>query len=189
MRPIFYFALVITIFTIVGCSSFRKLLVERGDSKEAIQNAILDFSKSCKLYKKDSVFSISAMLLEDNDELLVVRIGKFGSKLLLRDSVKAGSYGLFPSRYFEKDGKLFFWRDKSFPLTKEVLSVLTKYNLILFGKKGDNQYPEYIIDERQKAAHYYFCKGNLAKYKRVVTNVGIGYYPAPDVTCGSIENE
>jgi hypothetical protein len=44
-----------------GCTSVKNSLIKTGENSRdmVIHNAILDFSNSCKLYKNDSVFSVS----------------------------------------------------------------------------------------------------------------------------------
>ena len=92
--------LLLIIFLLCGCVSLKKEMTQTGENMQAvaIHNAILDFSKSCKLYKNDSVFSVN-------------------------------------------------------------------------------------FNDSDKGADYYFCKNNLSKYKRVVTNIGLGYYKPPKLKC------
>lgn len=92
-----------------------------------------------------------------------------------------GSKGRLPSRYIEKNGKLFFWWDDDYSLTENTLAVFNKYNLLQGDKNGTIKVPDSIIDDAEKAAHYYFCKEDLSKYKRVITNKGVGYYDAPNL--------
>lgn len=158
--------------------------VQAGDEIDVvIHTALLDFSNNRRLYKKDSVFSIWIYQKDDNEDLLVVSIGRDYSKLLLTDSSKVGSKGKLPSRFIEKDMKLFYWWDDDYSLTDEALAVFQKYNLLQDDEGGLIQVPDFEIDDAQKDAHYYFCKNDLTKYKRVITNIGIGYYEAPDLKC------
>src|SRR5690554_3906913 len=202
MKTNFLF-LVTTFFLIQGCASIKSELIQKGGSNEAIQNAIKDFSNSkSRLYKKNSVFFISyydtlnRMKLEKIDdsnakwiegepykEIVAVSLGINPSNLLLTEKIKIGSKGKLPSRYFEKDGKLFFWWDDDFPLTQETLDIYVKYNILQDDEDGLIKLPGYTIDDTQKGVDYYFCKNNLTNYKKIITNKGIGYYDAPMLDC------
>lgn len=179
------FILLILITTIIeGCSTAKKAFVKSGDSlDDAIQTAILNFSTIRKLYKKDSVFSVGISELVNNKDLIVVGVRKNNRKLLLTKDAKVGSKGKLPSRYIEKDGKLFFWWDDNYPLTEDALAIFNKYNLLQDDKDGAIKIADFIIDDAQKAAHYYFCKNDIFSYKRVITNKGIGYYDPPSLKC------
>jgi len=175
-----------TIVVLASCSSFKGELKKTSDKEAIIDNAIVDFMGTKKLYKKDTIFSIKVLELTDNNEILVVRISKNNMKILMTKDIKIGSKtNKIPTRYFEKDGKLFFWWDDNYPLTEKTLQVFDRYNLLQDDEDGWVKFPESIIDETQKAAHYYFCKEDLATYKRVITNKGIGYYDTPKLNCNS----
>lgn len=175
---------------------------QTGGKIEIIQNAILDFSNTCRLYEKDSIFSVSyedsvyRMVLDKLNNrnykwirgeilegLVAVSIVADYNSFLLTKEIKVGSKGKLPSRYIEKNGKLFYWWDNDYPLTKEALNVYHKYNLLQDDKGGEIKFPNFTIDDNQKAAHYYFCKENLIKYKKIITNEGIGYYNIPKLNC------
>ena len=187
-----------------GCGVFKKKLAQSGGHKEAIENAVLDFSNTSKLYELDSVFSVSVheplyrMVLEETnhegskwvegepyDGIVAVSILASYNKLLLTDSSKIGSKGVgIPTRYIEKNGKLFYWRDDDYPLTQEVLAVLREYNLLVNNDlDGVVELYDFKINDDQKGVHYYFCKNNLTKYKKVTTNKAMGYYDPPNLNC------
>jgi hypothetical protein len=176
-----FILLYLILLAIGGCATFRDELFQTGDRNEVILNAILDYSKTTSLYKRDSVFSVKTGEI-DND-ILIVRIGKNNMKLLLTDSIVVGAKGKFPSRYIEKDGKLFFWWDDNVPLTEDMLAVLYRYSQIQDDDDGLIQFPDFVINESLKAAHYYFCKNDLTVYKKVITNKGVGYYSPPNLKC------
>ena len=118
------YLLLLTFFILLqnsSCASFRKEMIQIGDEKEAIQNAILDFSNTSGLYKKNNVFSLSyhdilyRMVLEKTDDgngkwvegepykkIVAVSISANSSKILITDSTKVGDKGKIPSRYFEQ---------------------------------------------------------------------------------------
>ena len=207
MKTSWLLFLISVILLIESCApfkgnSFRKELNQTGDKKEVIQNAILDFSNNGKLYKKDSVFIVSYLdtvhkmalkKLDDRNyswnkgeaykDIVAVNIIVSYDQFLLTEDVKVGSKGVLPSRYIEKDDKLFFWWDDDYPLNEKTLDVFHKYNLLQDDKGGTIKYLDFTIDDAQKGADYYFCKNDLTKYKKVITNIGIGYYDAPDLKC------
>lgn len=173
------FCVLIAILTL-SCASFKKQLIKSGGRNEAIQNAILDFS-STNLYHRDTVFSVRA---SSEDDPLIVRVGKNSTKLLFTADIKAGlKSNVLPSRFVEKGGKLFIWWDDNYPLTEEAIAVFQKYNLFQDDEGGLITVPNFTTDDSKKAAHYYFCKNDLTKYKRVITSIGIGYYDPPKLNC------
>ncbi|MFC4818031.1 hypothetical protein [Flavobacterium sp. GCM10023249] len=166
-----------------SCISFKTDLLQNGGKNEAIANAILDFSNREILFKKHNVFSISITELENNKDFLIVRIGRNNKRILVTSETIVGSKGKMPSRYVEKNNKLFYWWDDDYPLTKDVIETYRKYNLLQSDEGGWIKMPDYKIDDSQKAVHYYFCKKNLNKYRKVITNIGIGYYALPELKC------
>ncbi len=195
-------SILIIVVVLISCASSKKDFTKMGGLDEAIQNAILDFSKKSRLYKKNSVFTVWAqdtlyrMVLDKSNEnkykwvegdlyeqTIAVSITASYNKILMTDSTKVGSIGKFPSRYIERDGKLFYWWDSDQPLKQETLDALGKYGLLQDDEGGWVKFPDMTINDAQKAAHYYFCRNNLKKYKRVTTNKGIGYYDAPKLDC------
>jgi hypothetical protein len=184
---------ILVIVSFTGCKSSHITLISSGENMKdvAIRNAISDFSTSCKLYKKDSIFSVD---FEDSvftlaldreksrwykekyhDDLVLAGITAHRistdcegccDKFLYTAQTTVGSKGKLPLRYIEQDGKLFFWWDDDFPLSEEMIAVLWKYNLLCDDTAGLIGILELTIDEKQKGAHYYFSKYNLSKYKR-----------------------
>lgn len=68
-------------------------------------------------------------------------------------------------------------------MTAEALSVYRKYNLLQSDKGGLITLPDFVTNDAQKAAHYYFCRSSRLLYKRVITAKGIGYYQPPALNC------
>lgn len=93
-----------------------------------------------------------------------------------------GSKGKLASRYVIKNGKLFFWWDDNYPLTEETLAVFKEYD-ILTEVMERGWIPDSSIDDAKKGAHYYFCRKDAFRYKRVVTNITTGYYEPPKLKC------
>lgn len=194
----------------IGCGFSKAKLVRSGENIRdiAINNAIWDFSNSCKLYKNDSVFDVSFvdsvfLLTLDREkprwyrdkfyeDLVLVSISAHRisddceeccDKFLYTTKTTVGSKGKLPSRYIEKDDKLFFWWDDGYPLTEEMLAILWKYNLLCDDTEGLIGLPDFTTNDRLKGAHYYFCKNSLSKYKRVITSIANGYYKPPKLKC------
>ncbi|HUX53918.1 MAG TPA: hypothetical protein VMV56_05870 [Williamwhitmania sp.] len=187
----------------VNCASFKgRALIQTGGKNEAIQNAILDFSNSSKLYKADSVFSVlfldtvRRMVLSKLDDgsykwiigraykgIIAVSISASHNRFLYTADTKVGSKGKLPSRYVEKSGKLFFWWDDNYALTEEVLDVFRRYELLQDDEGGTIKFLDSRINDAQKATDYYFCKKDLTNYKKVTTNKAIGYYEPPKLSC------
>lgn len=187
-----------------GCGTFKKGFVQIGGKEEVAQNAILDFSNTSKLYKKDTVFSVRVhnplfnMILEDTadgnekwvqgepfQEIVAVSIGANYNKILIEENVKVGEKGVkMPTRYIERDGKLFYWRDNNYPLTQEMLAVLKRYNLLVKNDMdGIIEFYDFEVNDAQKGVDYFFCEKDLTKFKKRTTNKGIGYYEPPSLEC------
>lgn len=186
-------------FLFCSCSTFKNELVQTGGQEEAVQNAILDFSNTSHLYKIDMVFSISyneefyKMNFNGSEwvreslykELTIVSISANYNKILLPNNAKVGEKNVkMPTRYIEKDGKLFYWWDSKYPLTQKALDVFNKYDLLVKDNiDGLIEFYDFEIDDNQKGVDYYFCRDDLTRYKKVVTNKGLGYYDPPKLEC------
>jgi hypothetical protein len=189
-----------------ACKPAHITLISSAENMQdaVIRNSILDFSTSCKLYKQDSVFAVffvdsvfslafdreASRRYRDKyyDDLAGVdisphRIATDGDRccdqFLYTARTTVGSKGKLPSRYIEKDGKLFYWWDDDFPLSEEMIAILWKYNLLCDDTAGLIGIPDFSINEKLKGAHYYYSKHNPSKYKRVVTNIARGHYKPP----------
>ncbi len=202
-----YFIIVTIIFILLeSCGALKKEFAQNGGRKEAIKNAIVDFSNKSRLYKKDSVFSVWShdplyrmVLKQVNDGnithrwikgkpyegIIAVSISSSYRKILLTDKAIIGEKDIgIPTRFIEKDGKLFYWWDEDYPLTQEALTVFKKYNLLTENNiDGVIEFYDFKIDDSQKGVDYYFCKSDLTKYKKVTTNKAIGYYDLPTLDC------
>lgn len=189
-------------FLFESCGSFKKELFKTGGKEEVIQNAIIDFTNTSKLYRKDSVFDVSFQdtlyrmeLRKINDqnaewivgepykEIEAVSISAASIKMLLTEDVKVGSKGKLASRYIEKNGNLFYWWDDDFPLTEETLAVFHKYNLLQDDESGWVKFPDIISNNSLEAVDYFFCRNDLSKYKKIRTKKAIGYYDVPNLEC------
>jgi hypothetical protein len=170
--------------SVANCNSLKSVQENKAANvDDPINFAISDFSKIRKLYRHDSVFSITIYSLPKNKDIIGVEIVGYNGKFLLTKNVQAGNKGTFPSKFFEKNGKLFFWRDKDFMLTNKALSIFQRYNLLQDDDNGKRQTPSSVIDESKRGVHYYFCKNDFSIYKRVITSIAFGYYEGPSVNC------
>lgn len=177
-----YFLFLGFILLIIGCSAWKEKLNTTGSQDDAVLNVVTDFLNSSGLSKKDSVFSVQVRNISD-DILGVSIIGSY-KKWVPNPDTKVGSkMPYFPSRYVEKEGKLFYWSDSTHVLTDDLVKTFSKYNLIDSLNIGVTGMPDGIIDDSKKGVDYYICKGNFTKYKKVTTNKGIGYYDAPKLNC------
>jgi hypothetical protein len=194
-----YILMLTSFLLLASCGSFKKELFQTGGKEEAVKNAILDFSNTSSLYKKDTVFSVSfqdplyRMVLEKVDDgnskwiedkayegIIGVNVSADNNKIFFPEDAKIGSKGKLPSRYIEKDGKLFYWWDDNYPLKKETLTILNKYNILEPDKISAL---DFSINDAQKGVHYFFCKDELSVYKKITTNKAIGYYDIPNIKC------
>jgi hypothetical protein len=185
--------------SLVGCSSFKNSFSSTGGKDQAVVNAIIDFSNTSRLYKTDSVFLVSfydtlfqkVLLKVDErnykwtngnpfENLSAVSIsGINGQNIYYRtDSTGIGSSENGLSRYIEIDNNLFVWHDDKTPINKETLAIFKKY-----GIGGYDPFRDVSRDDSKKGVHYFFCRNDLTKYKKVSTNIAIGYYDAPTIKC------
>ena len=185
--------------TLVCCDSYRNQLFNSGDKNQAILNAVIDFSNTTSSYNKYSVFYVKSydtlyrkVLEKVSDrnykwinskpynDIIAITISGSNDKhrFELTENNGIGTKGFLPSKYIEKDGKLFIWYDDTISMNEKTLSILKKYNLIVIDEPG-----MITTDETKKGAHYYFCRKNLKKYKKKLSNIAIGFYDAPEINC------
>ena len=114
----------------------------------------------------------------------IVTVSIIGDEYIfsLTKDIKPGIKGRLPSRFIEIDGKLIYWDDDDYPLTQETLDVLYKYGRLRDDPEGI-LYLDNPTNDSKKGMHYYFCKQDLATYKKVKSAIGIGYYDMPTFGC------
>lgn len=183
-----------------GCGTFKEGLVEKGNSEEAISNAILDFSNTSRLYSKNNVFSVTIhnplhrMVLDSTEEgngwikgesyngIVVISFfptkRKIVSENITLNEVKTGF------DFYEKNGKLFYWDNPNKTLTEESISFLKKYDLVIrndeeimveFFKSGSTN--------NTKSVDYYFCENNISVYRKITSEIATGHYDPPLPNC------
>lgn len=192
-----YVFLMIAVFIVSSCAVWKKTLSASGDIDVAINNSITDFINTSKLFKVDSVFAI---VITDMEDRYIVGIGGAVNKIYpyIRDTIGAKN-NLFPTKYFIREGKLFYWNDPKQEITQEVIDVLSKYNAIDLawrdreyniplnitdGEYGENIYiPPMVIDDAQKGIVYYICKSDFTIYKKTGFNTILRHYKQPKFRC------
>jgi len=194
MRQFLLFCVLVFFF---GCNTWKESLVEKGNKEDAIQNAILDFSHTKKLFKQDSVFYVgvedtlySLKLVSESEyahqwvpdkpykDIIGISIIGDEETLYHKKDLEIGSSGKIPSRYQVVSGKLFLWHDDKYPLTKELVNILERYNLI----RSDDVELFFITDDGKKGASYYFCRNDLSNYKKEISTIAMGY-DVPELKC------
>lgn len=174
--------LIVLLFSLAveSCSSLKNSQIIRENN--AINVAINDCLKNKKFIKGDSIFSVSFQ--EINDDMIAVTISAKRNKINVTTvDEKNYSYNSFPTNFIEKDGLLFFWNDTTQKIVPtELLDKLYAFNKVDTAILYKN-IPEYVIDDSQKAAHYFFCKTNLKNYKAKITKYAIGYFKTPSINC------
>lgn len=180
MKYSFFILLFYMVFS--GCVTFRDKLVATGSTNEMIANSIVDFTHCSSIIKHDSVFSVS-VYQSSAKHGRVVRVGRHNFPLLWTDENIIGQKGgSLPTRFIVRNGLLFYWKDEDFPLTTEAIEQYKKYNILRIFRP-DDVLPDFETDDAAKAVHYYFCKNDLRKYKRIISNIGVGYYDPPKLNC------
>ncbi|RNC85964.1 MAG: hypothetical protein ED557_04135 [Balneola sp.] len=174
---------------VFGCTCtttkpFEAELIRDGGKEEAIANAILDFSNTAKKYNDYEIFSINIKYLNNYDGLMLVLIRENYTYLLkTRESVPGNTKSRLPTRFIDKDDKLFFWWDDDYPLTAEALAVYEKYDILQDDENGMITLPDkdYEVKFSDTEVRYFFCKNDLTKYKKVVTDEG--FINRPKLNC------
>lgn len=176
-----YLIILTLIFLFGSCSTWKNAMVVKGNQNDAVKNAIMDFLHTSRLAKKDSIFSISIKSI--NKDIFGVSIFGARNKIsVVTENEVDYSYRSFPTKYFEQDGKLFYWIDSTENVSIELINKLSKMNRIDTAIVG-KYFPERSRDDSQKGVDYYFCKSDLKKYKKVSTNMAIGWYEPPKLEC------
>jgi len=136
-------------------NAFQNDMAKTGDDTDAISNAILDFSNTSKLYVKDSIYSVSHEDIlqlvenpkEDGSYKMINAIAYQGitTVTITQNALKINQSGTdykpgltksIPTRYIEKDDRLFYWWDFEHPLTQEAVDIYKKYGLIAKATDG-----------------------------------------------------
>jgi hypothetical protein len=166
-----------------SCSTWKDNLKEKGNYEQAIENSIIDFLNTSNLSKRDKVFSLNINDVS-NDILSISIIGNHNKIFPNSDTQIGKSTNIIPTKYIEKNGKLFYWYDSQEILTIAIVKKLSNYKVIdSVNVKGLVVLGDYDIDDSKKGVSYFFCKMNLKKYKKVTTSIAFGYFDIPKLNC------
>ncbi|MCP1997575.1 hypothetical protein [Flavobacterium sp. HSC-61S13] len=161
--------------SLVSCNSYKSQLSEKGNYEDAIFNGIIDFSNT-QLFLEGKVFFVNFDLkVEDYYAFSIMD----NSDKLLFSEKKAFSDNYLPNKFIIYKNKLFFWWDDNYGSDKDILEKLILNNKIQ--NEEESPFIDFETDEKKKGAKYFFCKNNLKKYKRVITNLGI--IKTPKLNC------
>ena len=173
------FFIVILLYTASSCAVWKKTLSPNGGVNMAVSNVITDFVNTSRLFKADTVFTVSII---DREDHYIIGIGKAGNKVYpYFENVVGSKDDLFPTKYEIREGKLFYWNDPEQPIAQEIIDVLSQfnhidldwrdreYNIPLDIKDGDPQM-QYLaplaINDGIKSMVYYIHKNDFTNYKK-----------------------
>jgi len=182
MRKIDIFYLCIICSLLPSCSTWKKTFKSVGNTENAIENSIIDFSHTSKLWKKNMVFSIKVTDLDE--KIIVAIVAADDYDIYPRKENKIGTFdSIFPTKYVVKNNKLFYWNDSTQAITQDIISVLEKYNKIDWHWEQESAFPPYLRDDGIEGVIYYFCKNDLINYKKSgVSNIR-RHYKSPILKC------
>jgi hypothetical protein len=198
-----HFAPIILLLSLTCCSTFKQEMKQSGGQDEAVKNAIIDFSNSSKFFKRSTVFVAyvknpfyRAKLVridERNSEwvngelynhIIGISMSEYRKAPPLDSTMIGKKVQGIPTRFWEKDDKLFLWFGNNYILTEELYALFKKYDLLLENTfDGMVEYFEPSENSPMKGVDYFFCKNDLRKYKKVTTSKAIGYYDIPTLNC------
>lgn len=176
---------IITLFLALptGCNNSTNAKQNSKTGKNAIELAIADFYTTNSLINDYKVFAVAhsevlqlVKLMDDPEtsdnvyqSLTAVIITADALKLSEDISSKIGTKGItIPSRFIEKDGKLFFWWDKDYPFTEEAYNTFKAFGVI-----DDNPHSRDNSNQVKEGIKYYFCTKDLSKFVTLNTNQDI----------------
>ncbi len=191
---------------IISCVSYNSQLAKgEGGIEQARKNIIIDFVNTYQTprsYLKErngasfNVFwAVKKEVLDEDVYGFAISPENNGYITLgVNDSLGKVPNSYFPNKFEVRKGKLFVWKDSITPLRKDILSVMDRFKVLdsISVKKELGLLPEdfedtrmVTIDDGLKGVHYYVCKGDIGKYKKVVTNRAFGYYDPPNLRCNN----
>jgi hypothetical protein len=157
------------VFISLGCININGQSSKECNVDKAVQIAILDFQKT-NIYKKGKVFNIDIKQIDSN--IIYVSFLETEENKYLYSITKPIEENILPSRYIEKDNKLFIWWDDDKKINQEMFDVLKKYNMLKDDEGGWITMLDYAMDDKKKGVNYFICKNNLEVFKRIITNKG-----------------
>lgn len=174
---------VLLVSVIYSCKSSKNLSANNFIENKYISIAVNDFLKKTKSSKKHPVFIVSVSdSIGAEGELVGVAIGEFNYKLNLSDGLTSGGNNGIKVGFKEIDGNLFFWRSSTYSDYDSSISIFKKFNVLMTADEVNSGMSPGSFSWN-KGTHYYFCKNNVTKFKRLKSRKGIGYYQAPLIKC------
>ena len=174
---------VLLVSVIHSCKSSKSLSANNFIENKYISIAVNDFLKKTNSSKKHQVFMVSVSdSIGTDGELVGVAIGEFNYKLNFSNGLTSGSSNGIKVGFKEIDGSLFFWRSSTYSDYDSSISVFKKFNVLMTADEVISGMSPGSFGWN-KGTHYYFCKNNVAKFKRLKSRKGMGYYQAPSIKC------
>lgn len=163
-----------------SCSSVKSFTTSLIDNDVAINNAVVRFTNNCPIAKKDSVFIVSSKLFKN--DILGVTIFRYSLPIYATKEDTIGGYdSYFPTRFIVNQGRLFYWRDSTVKITKEMIDALESFNMLYYLKEGE--FPDSYCSS-EKVYDYYCCLRNPKIYRSRISILGVGGYMPPKMRCG-----
>ncbi len=192
------------IFSFINCSMSNTSFKNQNEEKieKARENVVLDFIKIYKTPKKylkkrnNQPFNVFWIFEDEtNNQNYIFDIlpeTQNYISLNIEDSIGKVPKSNFPNRFIQKNNKIFLWNDGLTPLSKDLLNVIKKYIILdstnVKLKKGllpDRFLDDRLIttDDKLEGIHYYVCRNNTKHFRRIKTNIAVGYYTPPKLKC------
>ena len=175
-----YIPFCVLCFLLVACVPWKDKLKASGNYEVAINNAILDYLNTSKLNEEFKSFHIITIL---NENVIAVSINGDESVWQIGDIKVGDKRKYFPSKFKEVKGKLFYWSDSTVAVNHNIMDVMKNYKVLDTTKYQNNFIPDVNSRYSKGAVHYYFCKTDYMKYKKINSKISIGYYKAPNLNC------
>lgn len=141
-----------------SCRVYKTSLIERGDCKAAMTNAILDFTNTRgKAFCQYNVFSVRCEY--ENDSTILVHFYGYRPWGLTYITFEQFSDTTLFNAFYEYK-KLFIWNDEQLPENPVLLQKLYDYDMI--GKEWHLD-----IHDKNLFVTYRFCRDNLKKYVKL----------------------
>ncbi len=144
---------------------------------KALEYAISDFSERNFWGSKDSTFSVTAKVIDED----VIAISLSGSMGKIVVTPEPGYEAIWANQYIEKVGRLFYWRDENIKKNPQIISKLIEFDLIEYVESISEV--ELTNDHAKKSYDYFFCKKDLSTFKRFKSRQLVGDYPTPRLRC------
>ena len=177
-----FISLGFTILTFFNCTTSKSILSAEGDITDAVRIAVVDFLQSRKgVAKIDSVFTVNVENINANIVGIGISVDKDKVSVFTKNEVDY-DYRFFPTRFYEYQNKLFYWKDSTINISNEIVKKLYRMNRV-DTTVHQKLFPQRTIDERQIVVHYYFCKKDLTQYKKKITSIANRKYGIPKIEC------